>query len=242
MRLLALLLPLVVLCSCDAALDSAAHVSAAPPPTANVDGSEPVLIESRPFKYNESYDWNFRIEGVNPREGVPISFRTHASTFQRDEVSRISMTPLLTGEYAFASAWDGYDHPNAWVYPVVLDPESPDGLRVQRRFAALGEDEDPTTPTPPKSYHNTPRGLVIDYVDIDDGSAAQPTSVTVPGRREPIENVAYLVYVPKGDRSGPWQQDISVDVYGPPGTRVITESVGDGQLPQTVQELLLTTK
>ena len=243
MRHLALLVPLLVLCSCDAALSDApasAPASAPVPHTANSSSSQAVLIESRRFKYTDSYDWNFRVENLNTREGVPVSFRTRTWTREDDETSRITMTPHQTGGFAFQSSWSGYDHPNAWVYPVVLDPGSPDGLRVEARFNALGyADNSTNTSSSARSYHNTPRGVVIDYVDSDGGGAIQPTSVTVPGTGRVIDDVAYLVYVPKGERSVPNQRpDLVVDVYGPQGTTLVTESVGDGELPRIVQGLL----
>lgn len=250
MRHLALLLSLLVFSSCDAALDPAASGGAdleaetSDGSSLAKEGSEAaVRIATRPIlDPDESFDWNFRFEGLDPANDVPITFRTVASGGKQNVItSYITMTPLVAGGYSFESVWKIHQTQAALLYPVVLDARNRDGdgdgLFVEGPFEVSVDDEPPTTEEPGKSYHKKKRGYVIDYVDTDDGFAPTPASLSIPSAGVMLDDVAYLVYVPLGNRL-PGAEDTRVDVYGPRETRLITESVGQGELPQAVLDVI----
>lgn len=243
MRPLALLLSLLVLSACDTTVDPVAVQGAnlAPGP----DSSGAYLLESKLFStVRGSFDWNFHIDGLNASQTVPVSFRTYASdrgTSSTPEMSRVTMTNRPTGGYGFTATWAGYDSPWSELYPVVVNANG--DLVVQGPYLLnAGETDNDTTWTDKdgRSYHNTGRGIVIDYTDTDGGQFATLANVSVPSQGLSVENVAYLVYVPKGSRPSSSSADYLVAVYGPEAAQVVTESVGYDELPREVTALLPT--
>ena len=206
------------------------------------DPSTPVYLESKAFPvYTGSFDWNFHIEDRDQIGEAPFSFRTFAVSEERQaiETSRITMTPQADSTYTFTGAWPGFSHPNAKVYAVVLDSTQNEGLRAVGPFNALDEGPQKTA-TPAKSYHVMGGTIIIDYIDADDGLLPAPTSVFIPTAGpggDTIDDVAYLVYVPKGRREVA-DADALVQVWGPRGASVVTESIGYDELPRFVLGLV----
>lgn len=227
------------------ALASLGACDSAPGPAqanSSKDPLVPVQIGNLAFgEHRLSYDWNFRLENLHP--DVPVTFRRIALADHKEavETSRIVMTREPDSTYAFTGAWPGYDHPNAKVHAVVTDASG--GLSVLGPFNALG-DGPQKTDDPVRSYHVGADGQIsLDYIDTDDGLLPTPTTAFIPSAGSGgtiIHNVAYLVYVPKGNPLDADIDDVLVRVFGSRQTQVVTESIGSDELPQIVYDLFST--